>query len=194
MVTMASASRWAGTKVRTAASPTGGCDANRAHALREAIHRPARVLGEEQGDREQGTHAGADLDIHSEERVETEPRSRNVADVECEPSQGDEHGEKMAQAREHLVGNGLGGRPRCHENTPDVELRREIHEHRHEDGEPEARGELVGEDDGLREKARPDGRRSHQECRAEKNTDARAGCLVGGHEPAVRLITMDWIR
>jgi len=172
-------------------------DHHGAHALREAVHRSTRVLGEKQRDGQRGAHTGADLDVHAEQGVEAESGSCDVADVECEPAQSHQHREEVAQPREHPVGDSLSGRARRDQDAPDVELRREVNEHRHEDREREAGAELVGEDHGLREEAGPDGRRGHEERGAKEDPDPCAGWGIRGHEPAVPaepFVTMGGIR
>ena len=59
------------------------------------------------------------------------------------------------------------------DDPPDVELNGDVDKDRGKNGEGEIRQEFFGEDCGLREKGRPDGRCRQDEYGAENDGDAR---------------------
>ena len=66
----------------------------------------------------------------------------------------------MSETREHAIGDVLRSFAGDGQHTPDVELRAEVEENGDQDGEAEARAQLIGENGGLGKEAGADGARS----------------------------------
>src|SRR5690606_15557287 len=103
--------------------------------LGEAIHGAAGLAYEEQGYRYGPADGRADSRIDVEQRVGAEPGAGNVADVEDEAAEDDEQGEEVSEAREDQVRDVLRPSIADRDDTPDVELRSQVEDDGHEDGE-----------------------------------------------------------
>jgi hypothetical protein len=143
-------------------------DHHEPHRQREPVHRPPGLAHEEQSDGEERAQRGAPIHRQPERRVEPEPRAGDVADVEREPAERDEHGERPAEAGRDGVGHVLRRAAAHRDDAPDGELGAEVEHDGDEDREAEARPELLREDRGLRQKPGPDGRRRHEERGADE--------------------------
>ena len=90
--------------------------------------------------------------------LNTSPPSATISASRC-PSPGSD-----------AVAELLRAQARHADHAPDVELQRDVHQHRDQDREGERGAELGGELRGLGDEARPDGAGGHQEHRAEQGS------------------------
>ena len=136
--------------------------------LSEAIHGAAGLRNDEQTHADAGAHYRASARVQPRERLQSQGTAADVADVEGEPANADEEREQPAEPGQQLIREILGASSADGEHTPDVELGNEVDNDRRQNGEREARTQLIGENGGLGEKTGPDRGRGHEERGAEK--------------------------
>jgi hypothetical protein len=146
----------------------GQCDQHEAEREAESVHGAPGFLHHEEGDRQDRTQRGADGDRDPTDDLQPQACSSDVPHVEGESPQDHEEGEEGAESRDHPIGDRSRALPRRRDHPPDGELRDEIDDDAREDREAEACPETLGEDRGLREEPRPDGRGRHQEGGADQ--------------------------
>ena len=147
-------------------------DHNAAHDLGSSIHSSLGVLYHEDQDC-QGTGQNiAHFRGDSQQSIEAQGTAADVADVEHQAAQHDHKGNKVAQARQQLIGHILTAKSGHAQHTPDVDLSNGGHDDGHQDDKTEAGTVLTGEGSRLGQKSRADCRSRHQERSTQQCTAA----------------------
>ena len=130
-----------------------------------------------------GRHDTAPERRHAQHRVQAEPATGDVADVEYETAEHHEEREHVTDAGQDAIAEFLRTQARDADHAPDVQLQRDVHQYRGQDRERESRAELRGELCRLRDETRADRARGHQEHRAEDRAARRGAWCFVVHQP-----------
>ena len=138
-------------------------DHDRTQDRNEAVEGHARLLGEEDEDRDGRGNDAADARIDTQHRVNAQARTGDIADIKDRATDKHEYGKHPAQAREHGIAQGIGAHAGHAENSPHIELDGNVNEDGQHNRKREGSAHLHGKDRGLGQKSRTDGGGGHEE-------------------------------